>query len=448
MGYSIDSGAAIIEPTSFSAIVSATPGPHVLHVKCWGHQTNAQTLLNITVGQSAATSGIVVSIPASAAKVSSPFTVVASASNCGWVPAVSMGYSIDSGSVVIKPTSFTASVTASAGSHTLHVKCWGHGTAEQVLLPITVGPSSSPTAATPQFSLASGQYTSKQTVSLFEATSGAAIYYTTNGTPPTASSLQYAGPILVGASEEIEAIAVAQGYTNSGLARADYVIKLGSSGPTVPSNAIASTDIQTLSTWHWNHDPGTTGTASGTTELVGSPSLSGNARKFSSSYTDAGGEIYSVDYATDTTSMNLVYDGWVWFAPGSQISNLEMDSNQVLSNGNTVIYAFQCSGYTKTWEYSGAGAHWVSSTQPCDVSSWTTDTWHHIQISYSRDDSGYVTYHSVWVDGAEQVIEEAVPSSFALGWKIGVLQTQFQIDGIGASGANVVYLDELTIYRW
>jgi hypothetical protein len=41
-----------------------------------------------------------------------------------------------------------------------------------------------------------------------------------------------------------------------------------------------------------------------------------------------------------------------------------------------------------------------------------------------------------------------VPSSFALGWQVGVVQTQFQLDGLGASGGSTVYLDKLTIYRW
>jgi hypothetical protein len=82
------------------------------------------------------------------------------------------------------------------------------------------------------------------------------------------------------------------------------------------------------------------------------------------------------------------------------------------------------------------------------VANWSKDAWHHVQISYSRDDSGNVTYHSVWLDGAEQVINETVPSSFALGWQVGVVQTQFQMDGLGTSGSSTVYLDNLTISRW
>jgi hypothetical protein len=312
------------------------------------------------------------------------------------------------------------------------------------------------TAATPAISPAAGAYPSAQSVTLSDSTTGATIYYTTNGAAPTTSSAIYSGPISVVASEVIQAVAVAPDYTDSGLAKANYTITPPSSGtntpppsgPVVPSDATVASDIHLLDTWIYNHDAGTPGTAVGTTSLVGTPSLSGNARQFISSYTDDGGEIYSVVYASDTTSMNFVYDGWVWIDAGSSIANLEMDSNQVLANGQTIIYAFQCSGNDGVWDYSGAGAKWVHSSQPCNPGKWETNVWHHVQISYSRDDAGNVTYQSVWLDGTEQAINATVPSSFALGWKVGVVQTQFQMDGLGTSGSSTVYLDNLTISRW
>jgi M6 family metalloprotease-like protein len=81
------------------------------------------------------------------------------------------------------------------------------------------------TVATPAFTPAPGTYTSSRSVTITDATKGATIYYTTNGTAPTASSKVYQTAIQVSASETIEAIAVAAGYSQSATGVAAYVIK-------------------------------------------------------------------------------------------------------------------------------------------------------------------------------------------------------------------------------
>lgn len=81
------------------------------------------------------------------------------------------------------------------------------------------------TLATPTFSVAGGTYSAAQTVSIKEGMSGATIYYTTNGSTPTATTgTKYAGAITVSASETVNAIAVEAGYTQSAVATAAYTI--------------------------------------------------------------------------------------------------------------------------------------------------------------------------------------------------------------------------------
>jgi hypothetical protein len=53
------------------------------------------------------------------------------------------------------------------------------------------------------------------TITITEATSGATIYYTTDGSTPTTSSKVYTGPISVSGSEVVKFIAVKAGYTTS-----------------------------------------------------------------------------------------------------------------------------------------------------------------------------------------------------------------------------------------
>jgi beta-glucanase (GH16 family) len=55
-------------------------------------------------------------------------------------------------------------------------------------------------------------------LSLASATSGAAIYYTTDGSTPTASSTQYLAPFLMTSNATVNAIAVVSGDTNSAVA--------------------------------------------------------------------------------------------------------------------------------------------------------------------------------------------------------------------------------------
>ena len=106
-----------------------------------------------------------------------------------------------------------------------------------------------PVATAPTFSIAGGTYTTPQQVGFSDTTSGATIYYTTDGTTPTTSSSVYSGaPIPVSKSVTINAIAVAKGYTNSAVSSATYVINLAPAPSPTFSLTLASLSINEAAT--------------------------------------------------------------------------------------------------------------------------------------------------------------------------------------------------------
>ena len=83
------------------------------------------------------------------------------------------------------------------------------------------------TVATPAFSVASGEVDSGTSVTISCATEGAKIYYTTDGSEPTASGTEYTAAISVTPPMTLKAIAVKSGMNNSAVASASYTISSG-----------------------------------------------------------------------------------------------------------------------------------------------------------------------------------------------------------------------------
>lgn len=225
-------------------------------------------------------------------------------------------------------------------------------------------------------------------------------------------------------------------------------------GSRIPANAIKSGDLNASNNWQWKHDPGTSGSSNGTTSFpVGGVSADDAAREFYMTYTAGGGEIYHVSFAKDTSATHYVYDANVYVVNPSQLKNLEMDMNAVMANGQTVILATQCSGYSKTWEYSlrsGTQRHWIPSNISCDPGQWTANTWHHIQIASHRDNNGNSYYDWICFDGKYSDFQNAGGTNGSnLGWAVGTLLINFQIDGPSKqNGSNTIYTDKLFVWRW
>lgn len=135
------------------------------------------------------------------------------------------------------PVSYSASGPATVSGATLTITGPGtvvvtasqsgdadYSAASPVAQTIVVGAKSQQTA-TPLLDPSGGHYNYHLHVKITDATRGASIYYTTDGSTPTARSLRYYRPIFLGCGEHIlKVVAIASGEQPSTVVSAEYYI--------------------------------------------------------------------------------------------------------------------------------------------------------------------------------------------------------------------------------
>lgn len=107
--------------------------------------------------------------------------------------------------VVTKADTAKLTITWSGKSDT--VTCMA-STAQLRISQLVIATDAVASVANPTFSINGGIFDAAQTVSLACATTGASIYYTTDGSDPTSASTLYNGAITVSKSTELKAIAI------------------------------------------------------------------------------------------------------------------------------------------------------------------------------------------------------------------------------------------------
>ncbi len=257
MGLAMDAADNIyIAGMAFSADYPVTAGPFQSTNRAVGNSGSNAFISKLSLaGQTPAAVATTTTLTSSASPViagaSVTFTAAVSAASGSTVPTGSVVFTVDgSTEATVTLASGTASYsTASlaAGSHTVSASYEGCTALSPSSASVTetVNAAEQPASA-PAFSPAVGTYASAQSVTLSDATAGATIYYTTNGATPTTSSTLYKGAIPVSASETIEAIAVASGYTNSVVATGSYTITPTASTPTFPVAVGTYTSAQSV----------------------------------------------------------------------------------------------------------------------------------------------------------------------------------------------------------
>ncbi len=133
-------------------------------------------------------------------------------------------YTLNGTTPTTSSTQYTGPITISADT-TLRAIATASGDAQSNMSSATFTFSSQTPPVS--FSPAAGTYTNAQTVTLSDSDANATIYFTTNGTSPSASSNPYSGPIQVAVSETIKAIAIDPASSNSNIITASYIIQSG-----------------------------------------------------------------------------------------------------------------------------------------------------------------------------------------------------------------------------
>ena len=242
--YSSDQSVTISDSTDGATIYYTTDGstPTASSTKYGGAISVAADGTTVTINAIAVKSGMADSTVATAtyvinySQVSTP-SFSPSAGTYSSDQSVTISDSTDG--VTIYYTTNGSTPTTSSTKYTGAISVAGSGTTLTLTaIAVKSGMANSTTAsatyvitygqvATPSFSPSAGTYSSDQSVTISDSTSGATIYYTTNGTVPTTSSTKYTGAIPVaadGTTLTLTAIAVKSGMTNSGTASATFVI--------------------------------------------------------------------------------------------------------------------------------------------------------------------------------------------------------------------------------
>jgi hypothetical protein len=186
-----------------------------------------------------------------------------------------------------------------------------------------------PSAASPVASPAGETFSGPLSVALSSTTAGSNIFFTVDGTTPTASSTVYTGPITISATTTLQAIATAPGFSASSVSSQTYTL---AAAPTLQDGFQGNaTSANTLTIGAAAIQQTATGEYSDSSEHT-LPDAFGNTAAWTSSnasilnVTSAGlvscvndGQASSLVTAQPA---NVVFNQWVWTCSGTPVPTL------------------------------------------------------------------------------------------------------------------------------
>ena len=196
---------------------------------------------------------------------------------------------------------------------------------------------------------------------------------------------------------------------------------------------------------------------------VASPSLSGNATKFTlggaSGTAPWGDALFSLPLIGHGSSQNLpdtghtllpalhnfTYDADFYVTNASITQVLEFDINMYM-NGAGMIWGNQCDNLGgRTWDiWDNVNAKWVPTGVVCNL---INNAWNHVTIQAQRESGNTLLYQSITLNGVTANINKTyAPFSVPVGWW--GITVNYQMDGNSKQASNTVYLDNLSFTYW
>ena len=218
------------------------------------------------------------------------------------------------------------------------------------------------------------------------------------------------------------------------------------SGSSAPGGATVFSNIDAMSGWD-----GCSGCAGGggqanyqMTQHMSSPSLDGNATKFSiSGSVPFSHGLWWRRMSSNTTATHFILDMYYYMPNPSASQGLEFAANQAVNNG-WYKFSTQCTFSSNMWRvWNSPNGGWVSTGIACNRPP--ANTWQHVVFEYARA-NGKAVFVSITVNGNKSYVNKSfTPQKTSTNGSVGV---HFQLDGNSTETNYSVYTDQMKLTYW